>query len=291
MGKTRSTLDNYLAQYEDLWAKYDQIWAGFSDSDWLKPHGPDWTMDDLPYHCAYFDREILTGPLTWGSKRPESEVALPTINAVNAWNAERFEARADDYTAADALAEHRQARDGLRAVFARLSDADLEQQAFTKIFNIRWWTAEKAILTGISHYCNHLVELNGRLELEDGPMPTAETLHTAIVSYMGFLPYLLLDSSAAAGQSFSVRYELHGEGGGSWTLRLVDGQLNTTENDYSPVELELGMSALLYIQTLNGIADFGEAMQSGEIRVSDLDALGRFGQLFSPPEPDRILMT
>ena len=249
MGNTRTSIDYYLAQYEDMWAKFDQIWAGFSDADWLKPHGPDWTMADLPYHCAYFDREILNGPLTWGSKRPESEAALATVNAVNAWNADRFAARPADYSPADALAELHQVRDSLRDVFARLSDADLEQQAFAKIFNIRWWTAEKTILAGISHYCNHLVELVGHLKLEDGPLPSGESLYTALDSYMGFLPYILFNHSAAAGQNFSVRYDLQGDGGGSWTLRLEDGKLSDAENDSGPAELVLGMSALLYMQT------------------------------------------
>ena len=89
-----TTPASLLADLDDLWQNLDAIFVRLGPSDWSRRHGPDWTFADVPYHLAYFDREIVVHPLEQGLDLPITEQWVARSNPdVHAWNARRFAER------------------------------------------------------------------------------------------------------------------------------------------------------------------------------------------------------
>ena len=67
MGETTEPTTTYLADLESIWRCYDAAFESLGPSDWSRKHGKDWTVADVPYHLAYFDRELVVGPIERGT--------------------------------------------------------------------------------------------------------------------------------------------------------------------------------------------------------------------------------
>ena len=68
-----TTPASLLADLDDLWQNLDAIFVSLGSSDWSRQHGPHWTFADVPYHLAYFDREIVAHPIERGPDLPTAE--------------------------------------------------------------------------------------------------------------------------------------------------------------------------------------------------------------------------
>ena len=68
-----TTVRALMADMENLWAGLDEVFASFGLADWARPHGPLWTMADVPFHLSYFDRDVIAHALDRGPDMPESD--------------------------------------------------------------------------------------------------------------------------------------------------------------------------------------------------------------------------
>jgi putative sterol carrier protein len=69
-------------------------------------------------------------------------------------------------------------------------------------------------------------------------------------------------------------------GVGAWTVRVADGAATVSEGETTEADLVITQSTDSFEKTRQGIQDPAEAMQSGQVQVSDFDNLAIFGQLF-----------
>jgi hypothetical protein len=85
-----------------MWGHPETLFDKIEAADgWGQKHGPDWTFADVPYHCAYIDRDVIARGLESGPNIPEAEQEhLPSPDAIHAWNAGKFGERPAGQTAA-----------------------------------------------------------------------------------------------------------------------------------------------------------------------------------------------
>src|ERR1700687_5306559 len=104
----RSQVDGLVSQLEELWADFDVLFSAIQrGEDWGHKHGPDWTSAGVPYHLAYFDRELIARGLEYGPNYPAAEQeAYPTMADVNAWNAREFARRPAGQTPAESVRQN-----------------------------------------------------------------------------------------------------------------------------------------------------------------------------------------
>lgn len=89
-----STLQTMPDHLEELWGCLDGLFAELEPRDWSRKHGPDWVLADLPYHLAYFDRDIIADPIEQGPNLPlEARLSLSSQVEINAWNAQKLAER------------------------------------------------------------------------------------------------------------------------------------------------------------------------------------------------------
>src|SRR5262249_40949698 len=70
----RAQVDGTMGQLEELWGHLDTLFDAIETAgDWGHQHGPNWTFADVPYHLAYFDRELVVRALELGAQYPEAE--------------------------------------------------------------------------------------------------------------------------------------------------------------------------------------------------------------------------
>jgi hypothetical protein len=127
--RARTTL--LMAQLEELWANFDELFASFGPDDWSRRHGPDWVFTDVPYHMYFFDQEFIADAIANGPDVPaDRQVGIRTFRGMNAWSAGWFAKRPSDQTPQQSVAQYRASREAIRRAVAPLSDADLERPAW-----------------------------------------------------------------------------------------------------------------------------------------------------------------
>src|SRR5262245_26867638 len=122
---TRPSVRELLGDLEEIWSCLDRLLESLDARDWGRRHGKDWIVADLPYHLAYYDRELIAGAIVRGPDVPVGERrTLRTMAELNAWNAERFAQRPAGQTPAQSLAAMRASRELVRGAVAPLNDGD-----------------------------------------------------------------------------------------------------------------------------------------------------------------------
>ena len=71
-------------------------------------------------------------------------------------------------------------------------------------------------------------------------------------------------------------------------MKVQDGQGAVTEGAAENADLVMTQSAESFVKTMNQMHDPAGAMQKGEIKVDNFEALATYGALFHPPDPDHI---
>jgi hypothetical protein len=66
--KERTKLASRMAQLEEIWATFDELFASFEPEDWSRRHGPDWIFADVPYHMYFFDQEFIADAIEKSKK-------------------------------------------------------------------------------------------------------------------------------------------------------------------------------------------------------------------------------
>jgi hypothetical protein len=89
-----------------------------------------------------------------------------------------------------------------------------------------------------------------------------------------------LDRNAADGTQFTAVFDFSDPGISPFTIRVANGEATAEPGHAEGADLELKLSAEAFEKTFRGITAFPAAMQAGEIRANDIEALIKFGTLF-----------
>lgn len=212
---------------------------------------------------------------------------MRSMNQLNAWNASKFAERPEGQTPQESLEQMRATRDYVRREASKMSDADLDVPAwFPLTFGLGWLTKRMALAFCRQHSWNEFIQLRIHMG-RDTPVPSPEVTRMGLESYIN-LGLLFLDRDAAKNASLTAVMEFTDDGVGSLTMKVQDGQGAVTEGAAENADLVMTQSAESFAKTMNQMHDPAEAMQKGEIKVDNFEALATYGALFPPPDPDHI---
>ncbi len=285
---TSSELATLVADLEGLWRHVDELFATLGPGDWSRKHGKDWTFADVPYHLAYFDRDLIARGIERGENVPEDQRHLiRSYKELDAWNAARFAERPAGQTPEQSLAQMRGSRDAIRRAVAGLGDADLERPVWMPLLGTGWTTVRAALEMCRAHTWGEATQLRLRMK-RSAPLPAAAATHRALGFYVGLFP-VMLDRGQAAGRSFTAVIDLTGPGGGAWTVRVADGQCQVSEGRAARADLVMTQSIETFLKTLTHMHNPMVAMLTGKVKVKGWRRLGTFAKLFPPPKPHTVL--
>ncbi|MBI2855502.1 MAG: SCP2 sterol-binding domain-containing protein [Chloroflexi bacterium] len=273
---------SYLTDLENLWQGLDEMLGSLNGADWNRKHGPDWVMADVPYHLAYFDNDVVAINVDKGKALPASQQwAIRSPKEIDDWNARKFGERTRGQTPERSLAQMRASRNYISGLVGAMSDADLGRECWMPLL-VGGWMPAAGILHGCQfHTWNHAMEL--RLHLEGkGPVPSDSATHRAMGTGISFLS-MFLDRQAAANTQFTAVLEITGPGGGSWALKVVEGDCQVAEERPAKSDVVLNQSAETFMKMWIGMLNPATAMQTGELKVDNMANLPTFGSLFPRP--------
>jgi hypothetical protein len=281
------SLDALKAAMEDLWAKFDVLLASFSSSDWQRRHGKDWVMRDIPYHLAYFDREVVAIPIELRGDVPPGLGSMTTMAELDAWNAVQFKARPSGQSVEESLAAMRASRDRIRAAIAGATDDDLARPAYAPLMNIGLRTMGFALRGEIMHSWSEYVQLLIRLK-RDGPMPAPETTHIALDNFMHTFP-MGMSRAAVSASPFALRFRFEGPGGGAWLIRGSETGAAVEEDAVSPADVEMAMKTRTFAKMWNRLQNPMLMMLTRQVRVKGFRKMGRMAKIFPAPSANATM--
>jgi alkyl sulfatase BDS1-like metallo-beta-lactamase superfamily hydrolase len=98
---------------------------------------------------------------------------------------------------------------------------------------------------------------------------TQEDTTMAITTVKEALDGLLkADPAKVAGINAVILFDLSGEGGGKWTLKLADDEVGLEEGETDPPAMTLSMSAQDFVAMTNGELNAMAAFMQGKIRIT-----------------------
>lgn len=280
--------DALLPPLLSIWADLDALFADFSETDWVRVHGPDWTFADIPFHLAYFDRDLIAGPIVAGNgpDAPTDRV-FRTLGDLNEWNDAYFAERPTDYTVDQSLADMGAARDELRA--ALVAPRAASSPVFVSLPGAGWVDVAGALKRVRTHSWNHFAEARVR-HGRPAPIPDADIVHDAIGVNLSYRPlFCIADPSTPP---FAARLSIGGHGGGDWVIQIIDGVCQVVEDASGAVDLTMEFRDVDAFAAMNFAVTLPAAlMDQGRLHISDMAAMGRMAELIPPPGPDTVFQT
>jgi hypothetical protein len=283
-----TTRDALAAELEDLWRCFDELFASLGPGDWSRRHGKDWTFADVPFHLAYFDRDVIAKGIERGANVPaEEQRVIRTLTELSAWNGRKFAERPAGQTPRQSLEQMRASRDAIRALVGRMGDGDLGRPAFSPLPGGGWVTVRQALEGCIGHTWNHVHQL--RLYAKRAaPIPGASATHRALGFYMNVFS-LFVNRQEAARTPFTMVMAFTGPGGGVWTFHVASGACVVQEGPVGRADLVMTQRPETFVKTLAEMHNPMLAMLTGQIRVRGFRKMGTFAKLFPPPKPDTVM--
>ncbi len=177
------------AELDDIWKKFDTLYAGISEEGWKKRFGKDWIFADQPFHMGYLE-EMVASNVTAGKSLPaDKQVMTKTLAELNQWNATEFAKRPAGLTAQQAWDQWKQNRDAVRKAMSGLSDADLDRPAWMPIF-MGWATVRDLLAFSVVHAVGEYTELRFRLKKKE-PQPSAAGKNLRLATMMDAMGLLM----------------------------------------------------------------------------------------------------
>lgn len=283
------------ASLEEIWSALETLFDEMSPADWGRPHGPDWTFADLPYHLFYIDRLCVARPIELGEALPLAEqVGLSTLNELNAWNQRNLAARSDGQQVERSLEQMRESRDYVRQVAANMTDADLTRPAWFSLLTMRGFRPARVPLGFcVGHTWQHMEEArlrHGHAGTMVGPQLTHLMLDGIIPGIPLYLQMsgttLFLDAARARELDFTFALNITSPGGGIWAFQAADEGWQVQEVESAATDLVLSGDLDAYIKMRYFISDLATLIEAGDMEASDDQALSIYNQLFVMPDLD-----
>lgn len=272
---TRTAL---LADLEGLWQRFDELVGTLGPDDWSGKHGQHWTFADVPYHLAYFDREVIVTAIKRVLTVQTLEPFLRTEAGQDGWKEIQFTPRPPATTLEQCLEQMRASRQAIRDAFAGLSEADLDRPVFLPLMGLGWVSVRLALETCSSHTWNHLMQLCCWMKctaLMPGPAQTYRALSYFLASFARNL-----NREQAAQTDLTAVMEFSGLDGAVWTLQVASGSCHLSEGRAARADLVIVQSPETFVTTRTGIENPTLALGTGKIRVQGLGNLATFEKLF-----------
>jgi putative sterol carrier protein len=105
---------------------------------------------------------------------------------------------------------------------------------------------------------------------------------TSVKQYFETLPERFV-SEAAKGVTATYQFEIGGEGGGTFTVKVTDGTMQVTEGATESPSTTIKMQAADYIEMVNGKLSGTMAFMKGKLKVTGNVMLAQKMQAFLPP--------
>jgi hypothetical protein len=275
-----------LRDLEDIWSKFDQVWAGFTPGRWTQKYGKDWVFADQPYHLMTFNR-LAADSLSQGAAVPEgSRLHLRSMRDINEWNAQQFALRPGSQSVEQTLEQLRASRQALRDAVAGKSQADLQQPAWVPLL-IGWARALDLLALCLVHDVGEYTEL--RLRSGGGaPPPSPSATHARLGFMMQFMK-MAADARAAGDKPFTAVWDFTGPGGGAWTFRVANGECVLSEGRAQDADIVLTTGLEGFERILRNMGNPMLMMLTGDLKVKGISNMGRFSRVFAEPAEDKEL--
>ncbi|MCA1647732.1 MAG: DinB family protein [Chloroflexi bacterium] len=281
-----STAAEMSSDFEQMWSTWDELIAAVPPKRWSSKYGPDWTFQDVPYHVAYFDRVMVADVIEAGTALPaDQRFECRTMRQVNDWNRAEFAKRRVGQTPQESIEEMRRQRARIRRLLDGMTDADLERPAFSHFFGIGFSTVGAALAGARQHAFSEGWELAHRLKRRDIRFPEP-AVRRGVDTYVNLMALMLNHEAAATVGSFTVLMDMPGYGGGTWTIRLVNGVATVSEGRAGTADVIMTLSTNTYMAMFKKLRNPLVLMLTGKIRVKGFSKMGTFGKIFSEPELD-----
>lgn len=283
-----SSLEELMAQIEEGWSLFDELFDILNrEGGWDNKHGKDWTFADVPYHLAYFDRDVVIEPIRAGADIPEDQRwVLRTVKETNAWNERRFNERPAGQSVAQSLEEMRSVRDELREIAAGMNNEDLDGKVWFPLGFFRGWRSVRLAMEQCrNHTVGEFIQLRTWMK-RDTPVPTAGLMHSWLQAVFGLLQGFA-NPAAAGDRPFTIVWNIEADGGGPWTIHMEDGACTVTEGRTLKADFEMSLGPQ-YIGVLIGIQNPVKGILTRKIKVRGYRHMGKLGKLFAMPDPDTV---
>lgn len=285
---TSSTCAILLADFEAVWQGIDELLGSLGPADWARKHGKDWTYADVPYHLAYYDREMTVVPIERGLDVPADERhAMRTMAELNAWNAQKFAERPANQTPEQSLQQMHATREALRRCLARLGEADLDRPAWVKLPLMGWVSVREVLGACYMHTWKHFLELRLRLR-RDTPMLSAGQTHRGLECFMNFFPKFL-DPQQIQPLKLTAVMDFSGPSGGAWTFQIADGACQVCKGHAEHADLVMTQTPETFIKSASGMLNPMWGLLTGQMKVRGFRAMPTFGKVFREPALDQPL--
>jgi len=277
--RERAQIERLMNRIEEMWAHLAFLFNDLNATNgWESDHGPDWTFADVPYHLAYLNRDVIVRGLELGPDLPEADQTLLTNpKEVNAWNDHRFTKRTADQTVSQSLAQWQASCENIRKLASEMDVVDLERPFWIPAY-LGWVTARDGLALCYIHDWSHFTQLRILMGRDD-PRPSAAITRGYLSAMLNLMPRFL-NQDAAAGREFSVVMAFTDADVGAWTIRVSEGCATVSDGRTADADLIITQDAATFEKSLQGMHDPIEAIESGQIQVSNFESLGTFVELF-----------
>jgi hypothetical protein len=274
---TRLSLADLRRELDDLWSKFDALYAGLDAPAWSRKFGKDWTFADQPFHMSQIDQMVARN-VTMGENLPQPEqVLLDSESKLNSWNGALLAKKAAAQTGPQSLEEWKKTRQQLRDIMSKLTEADLARKAWLPIYT-GWSDVHGLLGFSLVHATGEYSELLMRLK-KRGPLPTARAINFRFDMLMRYMP-LIMNKEAAKTASLTSVMTFTGEGGGSWTIDVQNGACTVTDGRPARRDLEMTTSFLGFEKMSRKMANPMLMMLTRQLKISGMRKMGAFGKLF-----------
>ncbi len=203
-----------LADLETIWVALDDFYRQFSPQDWSRKHGKEWIFADMPFHLAYFNQTVIDG-----IHDDRNQQAKLTMGELNAWNDIHFAQRPASQSGAKGL-------DYLHATQATLRQTATRHAPDTPVFLPLiivggWHTLTFALEYLLDHSWLHFTESHLRFAQRLPELPAS--LVNRILNFSMETAAGALRPEDLTGVNLVTILRLTGEGGGTWTFTMRDG--------------------------------------------------------------------
>jgi len=280
MAKTKSPqteAKEILSELEDLWKKFDRIYYSFTDQEWERKFGKDWTYSDQAYHLAFFDRMVATALATPATSKKKPDL-MTNFAEINAWNESEFKKRPKKYTAKDSLNDFRKSHELLRIAFAKTKN--WKEKVWLPLF-FGEVSAVDALNASLIHQVGEYIELCFRT---NHPIDVLSSSMKRRVRFMLYFMSLSVNKKAAEKvEKFVMGWQFTGKAQSLWTILVENGEGKLIEGKPKSPDLEMALSLETFEKMLRKMRNPMLMMVTREIKVRGFKNMPTFSKLFPQP--------
>jgi hypothetical protein len=261
---------------ETLWAALDSFFRRFAVEDWSRKHGLHWTFASVPYHLAYFNRLVIDG---LDCAKTTELAPKTTLHELDTWNDAQFAARPADLTGPAALEYLHATQRAIRDVAARTS---ADAAVFLPLLMVGGWrTFSFALEYLLNHTWFHFTESHLRYHKQLPALP-ADVVHRCLDFGMHVVAEAI-PPERRAGVDVVVTVQLTGDGGGSWTFTLQDGEGRVRAGPVEQPDASISSDIATYLKTsVYGMQHPLIALLTGKTHIRGFSKVRQFQRLVAP---------